>query len=297
MQKPKVVVIVGPTSSGKTSLSIKLAKKYNGEVISADSRQIYKGLDIGTGKVTEEEMRGVTHHLLDIKHPDEQYSVADFVRDGTAKIVDIVARNKVPVIAGGTFLYIDALLGRVSMPEVPPNDALRKKLEKMSARELEDLLKTKDPERVKTIDVKNKRRLIRALEIIDALATVPPPTKESPYEHLIIGIEIEKEGLKQNIQERLEKRLDEGMIDEVTNLLEEGVASARLSELGIEYKYVCQFLKGTLSKDAMRKEIETKSLQYAKRQMTWLKRDKEIHWVKPTEYEKAESLVAEFLKN
>lgn len=277
--KPKIIVIVGPTASGKTSLSLELAKKLNGEVVSADSRQVYKGLDLGTGKVTEAEMEGVPHHLLDVADPKETYTVTDYVRDARKEISNIISRGKIPIVVGGTFFYIDALLGRSIPPEVEPNEALRAELEKLSTKELFTLLTEKDPERAETIDKDNKRRLVRALEIVDALGKVPSGTSEEVYDATIIGISISKEKLKENIHTRLIDRLEKGMIDEVKNLHKNELSYERMYELGIEYKYIAEYLEEKITKEEMVKQIELKSLQYAKRQMTWLKRDKEIQWV------------------
>lgn len=277
--KPQIIVIVGPTASGKTSLSIELAKKLNGEVVSADSRQVYKGLDLGTGKVTKTEMDDIPHHLLDVANPQETYTVTDYVRDARKEIADIIARGKLPIIVGGTFFYVDALLGRSIPPEVEPNEVLRAELEKKSEEELFSLLTEKDPERAETIDKDNKRRLVRALEIIDALGKVPTAQSEELYDATIIGISISKEKLKENIHKRLIDRLDKGMIEEVKNLHANKLSYERMYELGIEYKYIAEYLNEKITKEEMTKQIELKSLQYAKRQMTWLKRDKEIRWV------------------
>ncbi len=272
--KPKILVIVGPTASGKTSLSISLAKQFDGEVISADSRQVYRGLDLGTGKVTPEEMDGIPHHLLDVADPTHTYTAHDFVRDGRAAINGILSRGKLPIIVGGTFFYIDALLGRTSSAPVPPDDALRSKLEALSNEELYAEIKVKDPNRALTIDSSNKRRLVRALEIIEALGSVPKTDRDESYDALTIGIEVEKERLKENIKNRLLTRLQSGMVEEVEELHKNGLSYERLEELGIEYKCIAHFLMGKITKEKMIEEIDTKSRQYAKRQMTWLKRDK-----------------------
>lgn len=279
MHKPKILVIVGPTASGKTSLSIKLAKEQNGEVISADSRQVYRGLDLGTGKVTQEEMDGVPHHLLDIADPKEIYTAADFVRDGRAAIADIISRGKLPIIVGGTFFYTDALLGRIVTPEVPPNPLLRAELEKLSAPELFEKLQALDPERAEHIDEHNPRRLERAIEIALALGKVPQLPTEEIYDARILGIKIDQETLHKNIHTRLLARLDAGMIDEVKRLHEKGLSYERMEDLGLEYRYIARHLKDELSYEEMVEILETKIRQFAKRQMTWLKRDKSIEWI------------------
>lgn len=293
----KIVVIVGPTASGKTSLSIELARKFNGEVVSADSRQVYKGLDIGTGKVTKEEMQDVPHHILDIADPKDQFTVSDFVKAADTAIEDIVSRENLPIIAGGTFLYVDALLGKVAVAEVPPNELLRNELEKLSLEELQSRLKSLDPQRYADIDIQNPRRLIRSIEIAEAVGTVPKTEPKERYEALMLGIDIKKEELHHNIHDRLVARIDDGMIEEVQNLHQNGLSYDRMNELGLEYRYIAKYLQGELTKEALLEVLETKIRQYAKRQMTWLKRYKEIVWIKKDEMERVEGLVEGFLRN
>lgn len=278
-KKPQVLTIVGPTASGKTSLSIALAQKYSGEIISADSRQVYKGMDIGSGKVTAEEMGTIPHHLLDVADPMVIYNASDFTHDATAALTGILKRDKLPIIAGGTFFYIDMLLGRTSSPEVPPNETLRQALEQLPAEALYEKLHTLDPERAEAMDPQNARRLVRALEIVDALGKVPKVEKMETYDVLTLGISITKEQLHENIYTRLHQRLDEGMQAEVETLLAQGVTHERLEDLGLEYRYLSRHLRGELSYDEMTKQLETKTRQFAKRQMTWLKRDESIVWV------------------
>lgn len=296
MQKPKIVAIVGPTASGKTSLSIEVAKHFNGEVISADSRQVYKGLDIGSGKVTKEEMGGIPHYLLDIAEPSTTYTGADFKRDASVAIEDILNRDRLPIIAGGTFFYIELLRGTMQAAPVEPNEELREELEKLDDEALLAQLSTKDPERAANIDIHNRRRIIRSLEIIDGIGKVPEVVQtESPYDWLLIGIDIEKEQLHKNIHLRLQERLQNGMIEEVATLLESGITSERLESLGLEYRYINRFLSGELSREAMEIELETKIKQFAKRQMTWLRKDESIEWFKKEELENITKRVEEFL--
>ncbi len=296
-QKPKVLVIVGPTASGKTSLSINLAQRFGGEVISADSRQVYRGLNIGTGKVTAEEMRGIPHHLLDIANPKDTYTVADFVRDGRTVIKDITTRNTLPIIVGGSFFYVDALLGKISTPDVPPNPQLREHLGTLSTEELNALLAAKDSVRAETIDPDNRVRLIRAIEITEALGSVPQTKPEALYETLILGIDIPKETLHNNIHNRLISRIEGGMIEEVEELHSEGLSFERMEDLGLEYRYIARHLKGELKFCEMLDELETKIKQYAKRQMTWLKRDKTIVWIQPEDATAIDGIVSDFLNN
>ncbi len=294
--KPKVVAIVGPTASGKTSLSIKIAQRFNGEVISADSRQVYRGMDLGTGKVTTAEMAGVPHHLLDIADPMQVYTGAEFARDAAAALLDIQKRGCLPIIAGGTFFYLDLLRGKMQSAPVEPDEHFREGLNDLSNATLLERLYEKDPARAATIDQDNRRRLIRALEIIEALGSVPPTeVKESPYEWLIIGIDIEKTKLHQNIHTRLLERFEAGMIEEVQRLHASGVTYERMDSLGLEYRYIAMYLRGDITKDEMVEILETKIRQFAKRQLTWLKRDGGIEWYAPENREAIFRRVDEFL--
>ncbi len=280
-QKPKIIAIVGPTASGKTALSIELAKRFNGEVISADSRQTYRGLDIGSGKVTEAEMDGVPHHLIDIADPEEIYSAGDFLRDAKIAINDMVARGKVPIIAGGTFFYLDLLRGKMQTAEVKPNFALQAEFEKLSTPELIERLTLADPERASTIDKANRRRLIRALVIIESLGKVPEvkvAQSESEYEWLIFGIDIDRVVLYERIRVRLQDRLQNGMIEEVKGLLASGVNPQRLDDFGLEYRYLTRNLLNEIPYEEMVVQLFAKLRQFAKRQLTWLRKDKEIIW-------------------
>ncbi len=295
--KPKVVAIVGSTASGKTSLSIALAKQFKGEVVSADSRQVYRGFDLGSGKVTEEEMGGVPHHLLDVADPTTVYTANNFVQDAVKAINGILAQHHLPIIAGGTFFYLDALLGRISSPEVPPNQTLRLELEQLSREQLNDRLRVLDPIRLKNIDTKNSRRLIRAIEIASTLGHVPVGAPAERYACLTLGLKIDPATLQHNIHVRLMVRLEAGMLDEVRTLLASGVSHERLESLGLEYRYCARHLRGLISYDEMAAQIEIKTRQFAKRQMTWLKRDQSIVWVDKNDLESIIDLVGNFLNN
>lgn len=298
-QKPKAIAIVGPTASGKTSLSITLAKHFNGEVISADSRQVYKGMDIGTGKVTVPDMDGVPHHLLNIANPaTDTYTGADFTRDGSSILTDITARGKLPIVAGGTFFYLELLQGKMQSAPVAPNRKLRAELELKSDEELFALLEAQDPRRAELIDRDNPRRLIRALEIIDALGAVPEVTPvDSPYQWLTLGIDVPTEILHERIYQRIIDRLAEGMIEEVTTLHENGVSWGRLDSFGLEYRYLGRYLQNHITRDEMITELNNKTRQFAKRQLTWLKRDPNIVWLPfPVDTSKTIIHVEEFLK-
>lgn len=282
IQKQKLLVICGPTATGKSDLAVELALQMNGEVISADSRQIYRGLNIGSGKITMDEMRGIPHHLLDIADPSQSISVVEYKQLADAAIADIAARGKLPILCGGTGLYISAVVDNRTFPQVPPNPELRAELEKLSLEELKTKLEELDPDRFETVDQNNPMRLVRAIEIVMALGSVPPESRnESPYDVTMIGLELPKEELVQRIQARLEKRLETGMIEEVKNLHGQGVSWERLEALGLEYRYLAQYLQEKISYDEMKELIATKSWQYARRQMVWFKRDERIRWMNP----------------
>lgn len=282
-EKQKIIVILGPTASGKSDLAVQVAKKYNGEIISADSRQVYKGLNIGTGKITKREMRGVPHHLLDVANPSKQFSVAHYKKLGEKAIEKILDKNKIPIICGGTGLYIDVLLGNINFPEVPPNLKLRKQLEKKSAPELFKILQNLDPTRAKTIDKHNPRRLVRAIEIAQALGRVPKlEAKSLELRVLKVGIQIPDEELKERINKRIDKWFRQGLVKEVESLHKHGLSWKKMRELGLEYKLVSEYLTSNISDlKSLKQKMFEQNWQYAKRQMTWFKKDKEIKWIAP----------------
>ena len=299
MQKKegRIIVILGPTASGKSDLSVKLAKRFGGEIISADSRQVYKGLNIGAGKITKKEMRGVPHHLLDVASPKRIFTAAEYQKLGRRALLGTWRRGKLPMLCGGTGFYIDSLLYGYQLPGVKPNAALRKKMEKLSAAALFKKLRMFDPIRAGAIDRHNKRRLVRALEIIAATGeTVPPlPPKISPYLYLKIGIKRSGPELAELIKKRLVGRLRTGLIGEVRGLLKHDISMRRLDELGLEYRFVARYLRKEIkTKDELVETLSAAIRRYAKRQLTWFKRDKEVHWVK--NYREAEKLASEFLR-
>jgi len=311
----KLIVIVGPTASGKTDLSIKLAEKFNGEVVSADSRQVYKGMDIGTGKVTKKEMKGIPHYLLDVASPKRRFTVVQYQKLALRTIKKIHKKKKIPFLVGGTGFYIQAVVDGIVIPEVKPDWKLRKKLEKKNIQELFKMLKKLDARRAKTIESKNKRRLIRALEVVIKTKKPVPLLKKKPpqFELLIIGIKKSPDELRELIRKRLLKRLKIGMIAEIKKLkksgppasatparsdaavsgepkaLRAGLSWKRLEEFGLEYKYIAQYLQKKITYDEMMEKIQKESEHYAKRQMTWFKRDHRIRWIKT--HSQAEKLV------
>ena len=267
----KVIVILGQTATGKSNLAVKIAKKIDGEIISADSRQVYKKLNIGTGKITEKEMKSVPHHLLNVANPKRKFTVTEYQKLAISAMADIVKRGKVPIICGGTGFYIDAITKGVIFPEVLPNLKLRKELEKKSLITLLKMLKKLDRERAKNIDAKNKVRLIRAIEIAKALGKVPPITQATPvYNFIKIGLYLTPNKLKKKIEQRVRKMFNPptggGLLKEIKKLKSSGVSDKRLKEFGFEYF------------EPTPEKVILKTLKYAKRQMTWFKRDKEIKW-------------------
>jgi len=276
----KLVVVVGPTASGKSALAICIAQKYNGEILSADSRQVYKNMDIGSGKIMKKEMHGIPHHLLDIAHPSRRFTVLKYQSLAYRTLHDIWQRGKLPILCGGAGLYIHAVVDGVSIPKVKPNYVLRKKLGKQSTSTLFAILKKKDPQRALNIDPHNPRRLIRALEIVYALGKVPPSqSKPLDANILFIGIKKDSEKLKKLITKRLHARMKQGMIQEVSNLHYNGVSWKRLEDFGLEYRYIAQFLQKKITRQEMLQTLKKEIYAYAKRQMTWFKKEKRIHWI------------------
>ncbi len=283
-EKPNVIVILGPTASGKTELSIKLAKKINGEIISADSRQVYKGLNLGTGKVTKKEMAGIPHHLLDIINPQNKFSVSKYQKLAKRKIADILKRNKIPIIVGGTGFYIQALVDDLALPKVKPDKKLRAKLKQKTTAELFAILQKLDPKRAQTIDNKNSVRLIRAIEITKSLGQVPKLKKTNSHFNFIqIGLQPKPSRLQIKIKKRLSNRLKQGLIAEAKKLHQNGLTWKRMEELGLEYRYLARFLRDKIKKEQMIQELETEINHYAKKQMTWFKRDSRIIWFDPAD--------------
>ncbi len=296
--KPKILVVLGPTSSGKSDLAVILAKKFNGEIISADSRQVYKGMDLGTGKITKKEMRGIPHYLLDVVKPNTHFSVAKYKKLADQAVKKILENNKLPIICGGTGFYIDAVVNNILLPEVPPNMKLRKILEEKTCAELSKILQKLDPKRNKNIDQKNKVRLVRAIEIAKALGSVPKIKSSQPYNSLYIGLDLPDLILKERIATRLKKRLRAGMVAEVERLHKEGVSYRRLEKFGLEYRHCAKLLQHSSTIEQMCTNILTESFQYAKRQRTWFKRNPDIKWFNPvlkSSQTKIEKLVRKFL--
>ncbi|MEX0930821.1 MAG: tRNA (adenosine(37)-N6)-dimethylallyltransferase MiaA [Candidatus Paceibacterota bacterium] len=279
--KTKIIVIVGPTGSGKTALAIKIATKFKGEIISADSRQVYRNLDIGTEKVTHEEMAGIQHHLIDITDIQTVYTASDFKKDAEKIITHITKNNKLPIIAGGTFFYIDTLLKNIPTADIPPDPELREQLEMLPTEKLFIALQELDPKRAMDIDPHNRRRVIRALEVIEAIGQVPSRSDSdlnNLYDVLCIGIEIDREVLRTRLKMRAEHAVERGLVEETKSVLATGVSKERLTEIGHEYAVVLEYLDGKFGDAELLQKLEEKNWQYAKRQWTWLKKMENVNW-------------------
>jgi len=280
--KEKVLVIVGPTASGKTKLAVGLARRFNGEIVSADSRQVYRGMDIGTGKDLKE-YGTIKYYCIDIASPKRQFTVAQFKRCAEAAIQDIVKRGRLPIVVGGSGLYISALVDGLQLQTGKPDAEIRKRLGKKTLVQLLALLKRVDLTTYKVIDKKNRRRVERALEIYYQTGKRKSQIARrtvSPYAFLQIGVVVPKEKLKKNIAKRLQQRLEQaGMIDEVRRLRRQGVNFKRLEDFGLEYRYIARYLQKKITYEEMVEQLQKAIWQFSKRQMTWFKRDPRIIWV------------------
>ena len=274
---PKVVAVVGTNASGKSALGIELAKKYNAEIISADSRQVFRGLDLGSGKVTPEETQGVPHHLIDVREPNEFFSMADFQRMAYQAIDDIRGRGRLPMIVGGTGLYVDSVLDGYLLSDKEPDLAYRAELEKLTTPQLYDMLLELKPD--VQVEKNNRNRVMRIIERIHD-GDDATPGKQARFESLRLGVSWPREVLNRRIDERLERRLEQGMIEEVQRLMDEGATTEFLLGLGLEYRFITQYLIGEIpDRQAMLDKLAIAIKQFAKRQMTWFRRNPEIVWL------------------
>ena len=277
----KLLVIVGATATGKSNLAIKIAKKFNGEIISADSRQIYRNLDIGTGKITEQEQKQVKHYMINIVSVKKQYTVAQYTQQANKIIKKIWRQQKLPIICGGSPLYVISVIEGLQFPKIKTNPKLRAQL---AARPLTDLwqeLKKLDPVRANNIDSNNKRRIIRALEIIYTTEKPIQPLKKQPLtsDILILSTQKSKEEIKHLIKTRLDKRLKQGMINEVKKLKKQNISSKRLYDLGLEYRYINLYLDKKISYQEMYDTLYKKIIDFAKRQLTWFKKFPNVQYI------------------
>lgn len=280
MGKPKLIVILGPTACGKSGLGIALARRYNGEVVSADSRQVYRGLDLGTGKVTAEEMAGVPHHLLDVADPGEQYSVARFQAEAYAAIDDILARGRLPFLVGGTGLYVRSVAEGYVFHAAPPDPALRTRLEKLSIEELRQALTDAGVE-LDADCYHNRPRLVRLLEKhLNGEDPHAEAERQPRYEVLTLGVGYSRETVCKRIDDRLIARLDAGMVEEVAALRKNGVSDDFLEGLGLEYRYILRHLTGAIpTQEQLIDQLGQAIKRFAKRQVSWFKKDRDVHWL------------------
>lgn len=287
--KNKIIVILGPTASGKSELAVKIAKKIGGEIISADSRQIYRGMDIGTAKPTKKEIAGIKHHLIDIKNPDENYTVAEYKRDAVNAIEKVLRKGRIPILVGGTGLYIQAMVDNLEIPEVKPNLKLRKKIEgEIKRRGLAYVFKKLvklDPEAAYVVDPKNPRRIVRALEV--AILTGKPFTgqrkKGKPlFEFLQIGIKIPDKILQKRIEARTKMMIRQSLVSEVKKLIKKYGKKQRAFD-AIGYREIIDYLDAKTTLPEAVQLINTNTHRFVKRQMTWFKRDKRIKWLRAHE--------------
>ncbi|MCX6904056.1 MAG: tRNA (adenosine(37)-N6)-dimethylallyltransferase MiaA [Verrucomicrobia bacterium] len=279
----KLVVILGTNASGKSDLGVRLAHHLGGEVVSADSRQVYRGLDLGTGKIPPAQAGTVKHHLLDVADLSEYFTLAHYQRAAYSAIDSIAGAGKLPLLVGGTGLYISAIVEGYQLVDVPPNPLLRTELESLPLAQLVERLEKSDPDAASRIDQSNPRRLIRAIEIASAGLTHSTAHQSSPrYDCLQLGLSWPLEILEARIEKRLRERLANGMVNEVAGLRARGVSDLRLDKLGLEYRYITRYLRGELGTlDDLRLQLGTAIRQFAKAQLTWFKRDTRIIWLDP----------------
>ncbi|MCF7865169.1 MAG: tRNA (adenosine(37)-N6)-dimethylallyltransferase MiaA [Candidatus Pacebacteria bacterium] len=324
---PKLIVVLGPTAVGKSDMAVEIAlaiaevsknKKVDGlasqsskiaksqivkaEIISADSRQIYTGLNIGAGKITKKEMRGIPHHCLDIVSPkrSKQFSVAEFQQHANKAIAEIIERGNIPILCGGTGFYINAIVDGIVLPEVKTNLALRKRLETYATKKLINILSKLDQHRLNEIDKNNRVRLIRSIEIADELGSVPKLIKQKKFDTLLIGLDIEKEKLMDKVHTRAIKRLKQGMVAEAKNLHASGVSWKRMKQLGLEYGLLADFLQSKITRAEFVERLLIETWQYAKRQRTWFYKKEGVQWFDPTspaDIKKILKLSLDFVQN
>src|SRR5438105_15648713 len=295
----KLVVLLRRTASGKSSLAIDLALHFHGEIVSADSRQVYRGLDIGTAKVTAEEQALVPHHLLDVASVEENYTVSQFQRQAIAAINDIAARGRQPFLVGGSPHYIQAVVDNLDIPAIAPQPALRAELEAQPLADLVAQLEELDPQSAASIDRNNPRRVIRALEVCIVTGQAFSQQRrlgEPRYETLLLGIQWPREVLYRRIDERVDERMQQGMIQEVQRLLDEGISHQRLEALGLEYRYIIRWLTGAFENEyEMVQKLKYAIHDFTRRQLTWFRKEKRIVWINGGDCELAEDIVRDFL--
>jgi len=303
MQKlPKLIVILAPTASGKTRLAIKLASKFNGEIISADSRQVYKYMKIGTdapeGEGKDYLVQGIPHHLMNYVEPDQEFTLANFKKQAVNIAQDIISRNKIPFLVGGTGLYISAIVDNLDIPKVKPDRKLRKELEQKNLKELVELLKREDSQSAEAIDLQNSRRVIRALEVvlITGKSFLKQKTKSKPLFNILqIGIKRPRQELYKRINKRVDEQIKEGLIDEVKDLINRGYSWGLPSMSSLGYRQFKDYLENKQSLGDAIEILKRDIRHYAKKQISWFKRDERIVWVGGGDTEGVKRLIREFL--
>ncbi|WP_019227017.1 tRNA (adenosine(37)-N6)-dimethylallyltransferase MiaA [Sedimentibacter sp. B4] len=284
----KIIVIVGPTAVGKTYVSIELAKKLGTEIISADSMQIYKGMDVGTAKIKTEEMQGIKHHMIDLIYPDENYSVSDFKREAEKNIDEMISRGKVPVIVGGSGLYVNSLIYDLDFSNAKSNEKLRDYYTYYHKEHGEDALYEKlkkiDPESAEKIHKNNVKRVIRALEVYDLTGRKFSETntdirkKSSKYDFILIGLSMDRKILYERINQRVDKMINEGLVEEVKSLIDKGFEKNLISMQAIGYKEIIEFLEGNITFEEAVNILKQNTRHFAKRQFTWFLKDENVKW-------------------
>ncbi|SPY16160.1 tRNA delta(2)-isopentenylpyrophosphate transferase (IPP transferase) [Paenibacillus polymyxa] len=292
--KPKLLVLVGPTAVGKTKLSIEMARQFDVEIISGDSMQVYRHMDIGTAKISEQEMKGIKHHLIDIHEPEYPYSVAQFQEDCRRLIPDIQSRGKLPFIVGGTGLYVESVCYEYQFSEVGADEAFRQEqldyADQYGADALHARLQAVDPESALRLHPNDRRRVVRALEIYHVSGTtlssqLASQKKESPYQLCIVGLTMDRQMLYKRIEDRIDGMLDQGLVAEVTSLMERGVRSDAISMQGLGYKEISSYLRGEVSLEEAVTWLKRDTRHFAKRQLSWFRHMKDIQWVDVTDFE------------
>ena len=298
--KENLFILIGPTAIGKTALSIDLAKKFNGEIISADSMQIYKYMDIGTAKVTKEEMDGIPHHLIDFIYPDEEYTVSNYQRDATRLIKDINSRNKLPMVVGGTGLYINSLVYNLNFAKVPPDEKYRLELEDLADQHgdvyIHNLLKEIDIKSSNSISENDRKRIIRALEVYKVTGKTMSEHNENfrkevdKYNLSIVCLNMDRKELYDRINRRVDIMIEGGLVNEVKGILEKGYHKDLVSLKGIGYKEIIMYLEGEITLEEAIEKIKQGSRNYAKRQLTWFRRDDRIKWINKDDFKDSDEL-------
>jgi len=299
---PPLVVVLGPTASGKTALAVALARRFGGEILSADSRQVYKGLDIGTGKDLDEYARGgppVPVHLVDLAEPSEEYSVYRFLDDFREAFRDVTYRRRLPILAGGSGLYLEAVLEGYALAEAPRDEMLRRELEGMTDGALRALLRGLGGGRHNTTDLRDRERILRAIEVAKASSASRDPVPQ-PFRPLLIGVRWPRDVLRRRVADRLRARLEEGLVEEVEGLAAGGVSWERLDRLGLEYRYVALFLRGRIkNRNDLFQKLRSAIIRFSRKQGTWFRRMERkgarISWIEGGRPEEAGNIVSAFL--